>query len=159
MSFHRCRFVASEGVRQWFPFGIRVFFASPKLLFPSCLASLTPLNGARLLFTRHAVGTESLEMEDARIDFDQALCAGDICGNWKETSWWTTATVFQTYSVGYLGALNFFKRIPYSFFFKTILRSTKFATLPICWSIFLFEKSITTNFEWLCPNSISMALS
>ena len=49
------------------------FFASPKAVV-SILSSLLnrPLNGARLLFTRHAVGTESLEMEDARIDFDQA---------------------------------------------------------------------------------------
>ena len=62
-----------------------VFFASPKVVV-SILSSLLnwPLNGARLLFTRHAVGTESWEMEDARIDFDQASWAGLSVGNLDE---------------------------------------------------------------------------
>ena len=61
------------------------FFASPKVVVSILFSLLNrPLNGARLLFTRHAVGTESLEMEDARIDFDQASWVGLSVGNLDE---------------------------------------------------------------------------
>ena len=58
----------------------KTMFASDPPPSPVCfesestpvLVSSSSLVLARLLFTRHEMGTESLELEPARIDFDQA---------------------------------------------------------------------------------------
>ncbi|CAK9118348.1 unnamed protein product [Durusdinium trenchii] len=46
--------------------------SSPKTMAQTKIANVKPVKG-RLLFTRHEMGTESLELEPARIDFDQVV--------------------------------------------------------------------------------------
>ena len=41
-------------------------------MFPHFLINTSNCKRHRLLFTRYEIGTESLELEPARIDFDQA---------------------------------------------------------------------------------------